>query len=395
MKIAIVTETYPPQINGVSRTLQHLVQFLCETGHDVLLIHPKYKYTKANQFEPASADCSRVIEMKSCALPFYQEVVVPCPPFNRMKQALIAFQPDIVHIATEGTLGYAALRFCRSQQWPVVSSFHTNFDAYARHYRMSWLAPFVTRYLRWFHNRTDSTFVATPTMIHRLDSNGFQRLRLWPRGVNAAQFSPDRPGEALVRQSLGIPAGAFVVGHCGRLAPEKNFEFLRMAFQQFLEKSDDSHVLIVGDGPLRKKLEINLKANKNQSNRVHFTGYLTGDALYDAYSAMNIFAFSSRTETFGNVLLEAMASGLPVIALAEGGPVDVIHHQKTGVLLNADAHPNEMAEILTFFKNNEIMRQEMAENARQYAISQNWSRIMNQLVDDYNAVISDKFIQKK
>jgi glycosyltransferase involved in cell wall biosynthesis len=384
MKLALITDTYSPQINGVSRTLEQLTKYLVSMGHEVLVVHPEYRSAK-RQTQAQSALQPEIVEIKARPLPFYQEVVVALPPYTQMRKALELFQPDIVHIATETMLGNAALNYCRKRGWPVVSSFHTNFDAYTSHYRLNLLKPFVIRYLRWFHNRTEATFVPTNTIINKLKLQGFERLRLWPRGVNTSLFSPGRSGSLTLRNRLGIPDNTFVVGHCGRLASEKNFNFLSQVFCEFLVSSPESHVLIVGDGPARKSLEAKLKSDLYFSSRVHFTGYLTGEDLADAYSAMSAFAFASRTETFGNVLLEAMASGLAVVALAEGGPVDVINNGTTGVLLDPESKPSDMSEILVEWSKSPEQRNRLAAHARVYAETQRWESIMKGLVEEYES----------
>lgn len=389
MKIALITETFPPQINGVSRTLGRLADFLVSQGHEVLVVHPRYADKGVSEIAQQLVHSYELVEMPAWPLPFYREVVLPRPPLGRYKQALDAFKPDLVHIATEAGLGLSALRFCRKRGWPVVSSFHTNFDAYARHYRLTWLVPAIAGYLRWFHNRTAATFVPSQTIIHRLEGLGFERLKLWPRGVETSHFRPDRPGALAVREQFGIPANAVVVGHCGRLAPEKNTNYLVDAFSALLEIAPQVHLLIVGDGPSRKGFEARLRQSANAAGRVHFTGYLTGEPLADTYAAMDLFALSSRTETFGNVLLEAMASGLPVVALAEGGPADVVQDGMTGRLLPPEAAPTEMAAILADWTEGVEERKRMAAQARSYADRQTWETIMRRMVEDYRAVLAD------
>lgn len=385
MRIAIVTETFPPQINGVSRTLSRLVDHLHQRGHELLVVHPYYD---GETYSGADGAEIKVVTLKAWPLPFYREVLVPRPPFGAYKKAIDAFKPDLVHIATEGWLGLSALRFCRRRGYQVVSSYHTNFDAYAGHYRLKWAMPLVRAYLRWFHNRTLATFVPSATIIDALKATGFERLRLWPRGVDGDLFRPDRPGAAEVRARFGIAQGATVIGHCGRLAAEKNIGYLGQALAGVLKRNAGCHVLIIGDGPQRQSLEKLLANEPGAEGRVHFTGYLTGNALADAYAAMNMFAFASRTETFGNVILEAMASGLPVVALAEGGPVDVVQDGRTGRLLGAEEVPEAMSAVLLGWAEAAGLRQTLATEARSYAESQTWYEIMGRLENDYRAIVT-------
>jgi glycosyltransferase involved in cell wall biosynthesis len=393
MKLALITETFPPQFNGVSLTLGKLTDFMAGRGHKILVIHPEYdssasaKVTEAHHFE--------ILQLPALSLPFYQEIKVPRPPFTGMKKRLGDFQPDLVHIATEAPLGLSALRYCSQRKWPVVSSFHTNFDSYASHYGISWMVPAVARYLRWFHNRTLATFVPSKPIIDRLEYLGFERLKLWPRGVDTDLYSVNRPGATHIRSCLGIALDSFVVGHCGRLAPEKNIDFLEKTFQCFLRDCQGDHLIVVGDGPSRKSFEKALKSDSSVGERVHFTGYKRGEELADYYSAMNAFAFASRTETFGNVILEAMSSGLPVVAIAEGGPIDVIQHSVTGELLQPDAEPAAMAKILSSWSTNRQSAEIMGFSAREYASKQTWNTIMGRLESDYLQILQKSESNKK
>lgn len=389
MKIALVTETFPPQINGVSRTLEQMARHAIRRGDEMMVVHPKYHSGERSDIGGESGRY-RDLELSAVPLPFYPEVILPRPPFGRMRRALDAFRPDIVHIATEAMLGHAALRHCRRRNWPVVSSFHTNFDTYAAHYRLGWTVPTVTRYLRWFHNRTEATYVPSRTMILKLAEQGFERLVLWSRGVDTTVFRPRQAERLAGRERLDIPATAFVVGHCGRLAPEKNVEYLAEAIERMLRLVMHAHAVIVGDGPSRAAIESRLKSVPGLSRRVHFTGYLTGPRLADAYGLMDVFAFASRSETFGNVLLEAMATGLPVVALAEGGPADVVADGVTGRLLEPDAPPADMADILAEWSHLPATVRKMGESARAYAGTQSWEAIMEGLFLDYGRVIENR-----
>ena len=387
MRIALVTETFPPQINGVSRTLEQLARHAVRRGHEILVVHPRY----AGSTSPIDIDpkAFRELDLPSLPLPFYPEVILPRPPFTRMRRALEEFRPDVVHSATEALLGHSALRNCEKRGWPVVSSFHTNFDTYAAHYRLKWTVPMVVRYLRWFHNRTAATYVPTPTILSRLESQGFLRLKLWSRGVDTEAFRPRPEERAAGRARLEIPPSAFVAGHCGRLAPEKNVEYLTVAFLRFLTLTMNAHVVVVGDGPSRQAMQKRLTAEPGLMRRVHFTGYLTGPRLANAYALMDAFAFASRTETFGNVLLEAMATGLPVVALAEGGPADVVQHSTAGILLPPDSRAARMADILAQWALSPTSVAEMSAEARAYAISQSWEATMDVLFADYERVIAE------
>ena len=195
MRLTLVTETFAPQVNGVSRTLGQLVDHLERSGDSVQVVHPDYG-------KPAAGVDHHLV--KAWPLPFYREVSVPLPPFGKAHRAIEAFRPDVIHVATEITLGLSALRLARRVGVPVVSSFHTNFDQYCDHYRLGWAKGAAWRYLRWFHNRTLETYVPSRATIADLEGRGFERLVLWPRGVDGTLFRPDRPGREAVRRALGL-----------------------------------------------------------------------------------------------------------------------------------------------------------------------------------------------
>ena len=254
MRITIVTETYFPQVNGVSRTLGELVRHLTERGDEVQLIHPDY-----GEAVEGSATC-------------------PCGPFDRpallqgavpaaaaVRGASIGrstlFRPDLMHIATEATLGLSVLRYALRRRLDVVSSFHTNFDQYSRHYRVGWARGTIWRYLRWFHNRTRETYVPSRATIAELERSGFERLVLWQRGVDATLFRPDRPGRQEVRRALGWAPDDVVISYVSRIAPEKNVDYLADALAIVAARRPDVRILLVGDGPSRAALERRLGAS--------------------------------------------------------------------------------------------------------------------------------------
>lgn len=374
VRVTLVTETFFPQINGVSRTLGKLVDHLRSVGDTVQVIHPDYGAPPASPWD---------VTLKAVPLPFYKEVVVPLPPFGKVDRAVREFRPDLIHIATEATLGLHALLASRRWGAPVVSSFHTNFDQYTSHYRLGFIEPFVRRYLRWFHNRTRATFVPTPGLRRKLEAMGFERLHVWPRGVDACLFRPDRPHRETIRTQLGFGPETVVVGHVGRLAPEKNCGYLAEALEILGRHHPEVGYLVVGDGPIRAELERNL------GPRGRFVGFRTGEDLADHYAACDLFAFAGLTETFGNVLMEAMASGLPVVALAVGGPADVVQDGITGRLLPGDTPPERFATALAQLIEHPDQRRQWAKQARQYAETQTWSAIMQGLRDHYLRVCAE------
>jgi glycosyltransferase involved in cell wall biosynthesis len=372
MRVTLVTETYYPQVNGVSRTLGQLVGHLRERGDDVQVVHPDYGEVSGG------ADDHRV---RSVRMPFYKDIRLPLPPFGAAHRAMEAFRPDLVHVATEATLGLSALRLALRRGWPVVSSFHTNFDQYSGHYRVGWARGTIWRYLRWFHNRTRETYVPSRSTIADLDRRGFERLVLWPRGVDSTLFRPDRPGRAGVRARLGAGPDDVVIGYVSRIAAEKNVGYLAHALELVREARPGARFLFVGDGPARADLE------RRMGPHAHFAGYRKGDELADHYAAADLFVFSSVTETFGNVILEAMASGLPVVALRAGGVADTVRHRSTGTLIDPAAPPRAFADAVIAYVDDRSLRARTADAAREYAIGQSWTAIMDGLRDRYRAAL--------
>lgn len=371
MRVCLVTETYFPQVNGVSRTLGQLVRHLTERGDLVQLVHPDYG-------EIAAAN---TLLVRAASPPFYPELHLPLPPFAAVHRAIDAFAPEIVHIATEATLGFSLLRDAQRKKIPVVSSFHTNFDQYSAHYRVGFTRGTIWRYLRWFHNRTVETYVPSRATIADLRSRGFERLVFWPRGVDGRLFRPDRPGGQELRRALGFGPGDVVIAYVSRIAAEKNIAYLADALVIVERERPRTRLLFVGDGPARPSLETRMGSNAS------FVGYRSGEDLADHYAAADLFVFSSLTETFGNVVLEAMASGLPVVALRAGGVGDTVRPGVTGALVEPNAAPAEFAHALITLIDDHDLRRRTSQAARAYALSQSWDEIMGSLRDHYQRVI--------
>jgi glycosyltransferase involved in cell wall biosynthesis len=368
MRVTLVTETYFPQVNGVSRTLGQLVRHLSEAGDSVQLVLPDYG--GAAEHEPTH-------RVRSIRLPFYKELHLPLPPFGAAHRAIDRFGPDLIHIATEATLGLSVLCHARRRAIPVVSSFHTNFDQYSDHYGVGWARGTIWRYLRWYHNQTRETYVPSRPTIKALEAREFERLVLWPRGVDSLLFRPDRPARDSIRRALGFGPDDVVIGYVGRIAVEKNVAFLTDALAGLAAGRPEVRFLFVGDGPARAEAE------RRMGPQARFVGYRSGDDLADHYAAADLFAFSSVTETFGNVVLEALASGLPVVALRAGGIGDIVQSGADGLLLDPDASAGSFAGAVASLVDDGDLRRRFAGAARAYALSQSWDTIMGALRNRY------------
>jgi glycosyltransferase involved in cell wall biosynthesis len=373
LRISLVTETYFPQVNGVSRTLDRLVRHCAEQGDRLQLLLPRYPQGAAAL--PGGVESHA---WRSVPLPFYPEVRLPLVTPAGVTQALAGFRPDLVHIATEGPLGRSALRGCRRLGIPTVSSYHTNFAEYLRLYHLGWFAPLCWAYLRRFHNATRLTFCPTPSTRRELEAHGFRNVRVWSRGVDSERFHPSRRDLAL-RSTLGIAPDEVVLAYAGRLAAEKNLDMLTEAWRTLAERRR-CRLLFIGDGPLRGRLE------RQAGERSIFVGYRHGEELARMYASADLFVFPSLTETFGNVILEAMASGLPAIAFAVQGPGDIIADGRTGRLVET-VHAGGLREALSALVRDADHRRKLAVEARRYAEEQSWRRIMDELRSDYRRAL--------
>lgn len=374
MRITLVTETYFPQINGVSRSLRQLTQYLLSRGVDVQLAVPRYAGGE-NTVEPGC----RIRELPSFPLPFYPEIRVVASSPGRIGSLLTDFAADLVHIATEGPLGLAALRAARARNIPMVSSYHTNFAQYLQWYGVGVLEGPLFRYLRWFHNTTSATYCPTPSIQHMLSDKGFRRVTVWGRGVDTSLFSPDRGGRECLEE-LGIrdretPSAVYV----GRLAAEKNLDLLLDAMA-LLPETAGCRLIMVGDGPRRRHLEA------RSNGRVVFAGYRRGAALAALIASCDFMVFPSVTETFGNVVLEGMASGLPVIAFDTAGPGDIIRDGETGILVSR-TQADCLAQAIAGLAADRITRQQLGKHARAYALTQSWEAVNEVVLNGYREVL--------
>lgn len=373
MRVALVSEAITPQRNGVVTTLSRLVAHLGARGHEVLFVGPRYR---ENAGRPG------LVDVPAVPVPFYPEVRVALPLWGPAFAALDRFRPDLVHVATPATLGLAAIRHGRRRGYPLVSSYHTNLTAYSLYYHFGPVVPFAWRYLRWFHNATRRTYCPTPAVAAELAAHGIERLELWPRGVDTSRFSPAHRADAL-RAALGFAPDDLVLLYVGRLAREKELDRLFQAFAALRPGAPRLRLLVVGDGPDRARL-----TRLYRSADVVFAGYQTGTALAAHYASADGFAFPSRTETFGNVLQEAMASGLPVVGVAAGGVRDVVRPGVTGLLADPD-DPAAFARALGRLVAEPALRRQLGRAGREAALQASWSVVLDRLLASYAAVVED------
>jgi glycosyltransferase involved in cell wall biosynthesis len=370
MRLVLVTETFPPEVNGVAHTLQRWVEAFAGRGHAVRVIRPR------QALESSAAD-----RTLSLPLPFYPELRFGLAGRQNIALFLSQFGADLVHIATEGPLGWAALLAGKGLRLPVATSFHTNFDHYADHYRLGFLKPIVRRYLRWFHNQAAVTLVPSEGTRRRLLTAQFRRVEIWSRGVDCRVFHPSKR-DILLRQSLGLKADDVLLLYVGRLAPEKNLAVLVSAFQaaqqQLAGQGRQLRLAMVGSGPMVRWLK------QQNTPGVLLAGLQRGESLAHWYASADLFVFPSRSETFGNVVMEAMASGLPVVAFDSPGVNEQVVHAGSGLILERDA---ELPQAIRLLSDDPGARALLGRNARRSAEKRAWEPIFDSLEQRYQLLI--------
>jgi len=325
LHVAVVTETYPPEVNGVSMTLDRMVQGLMARGHRVSLTRPRQH--PADTPPAAAQPATRLV--RGLPIPGYAGLRFGLPAGGLFRREWRADRPDVVQVVTEGPLGASAIAAARRLGIPVVSEFHTNFHAYSRHYGLAWLEGLVARHLQRLHNRSQMTLVPSHQLGIDLVRRGYRGLRVVSRGVDTTLFNPSRRSPAL-RATWNVGEDDLVVACVGRLAPEKNLPLLLGAFEAIRSHAPGARLLLVGDGPARRRLM--------QKHPQHiFAGMRHGEDLATHYASADLFLFPSMTETYGNVTLEALASGLPVVAYRMAAAAELIRHGDNGMLAEPGA----------------------------------------------------------
>ena len=331
LHVAVVTETFPPEVNGVAMTLGRTVPGLLARGHRVSLVRPRQHAADTDDGEDAPAISPRLTttRVRGLPIPGYAGLKFGLPAPRLLRRLWRKDRPDVVQVVTEGPLGASAIAAARDLGIPVVSEFHTNFHAYSRHYGFAWLEDLVATYLRRLHNRSRMTLVPCRQLGAELHQRGYRNIRVVARGVDTGLFNPARRSAAL-RATWQVGEKDLVVAHVGRLAPEKNLPLVLTAFDAIRRYAPDSRLLLVGDGPARARLM--------QDHPEHlYAGMRHGEDLAAHYASADLFLFPSMTETWGNVTLEALASGLPVVAYRLAAAAEFIRHGDNGMLADPGA----------------------------------------------------------
>ena len=366
LRIAVVTETWPPEVNGVAMTLAKLVQGLSHRNHDVQLIRPRQTKTDS----PMSDSSLEEVLMRGMPIPRYPELKLGLPSKKTLVKTWTLRRPDVVHIATEGPLGWSALQAAKVLKLPVTSDFRTNFQSYSKHYGVGWLRKPIVAYLRKFHNATACTMVPTRELMRTLSQNGFANLKVVSRGVDTKLFNISKRDTSL-RSSWGATDDTKVLISVGRMAPEKNLDQVLKTYEALKVTGQAFKLVMVGDGPLKEQFQ-------KRYPEIIFPGMLSQSNLATYYASSDLFIFPSQTETFGNVTLEALASGIPVLAFDCAAARDWVQTGVNGWLIAENNPEGFAAQAVAIFNSKDLLDQ-ITQSTRQQVVHLDWDQIAEQV----------------
>jgi glycosyltransferase involved in cell wall biosynthesis len=364
LHIAVVTETYPPEINGVANTMRHLVSGLQARSHRVHVVRPRQRADHTPRGDPLPAETL----VPGLPIPGYPGLRFGLPVYWRLRRQWRILSPDLVYIATEGPLGRAALKAANAASIPVVTGFHTQFQQYSRHYGLGLLAEPIARSLRRFHNNSDATLVPTVELRDRLTAQGFNDVRVFGRGVDTELFSPQRRCDEL-RAGWGCGPDDPALLYVGRLAVEKNIDLVMETFAHTQAALPNAQCVVVGDGPELSRLHRDFP-------QYRFVGAKVGIELATHYASADLFVFPSLTETFGNVVPEAMASGLTVVAFDDAAAHNFILAWDNGITVNPGDHRAFISAAVAASHDLGLLRR-LGSRARSTAETLGWDSIID------------------
>ncbi len=364
MKVALVAESFLPQSNGVTNSLLRVIDHLTSRGDEALVIAPESK----GSLGPVRYGIASITRLPAMGWPGYRDVRVALSGVGKISRVLEEYAPDIVHLASPFTLGWAAVRAANELDLPCVAIYQTEIPSYADRYGMAWGEGILWNRVLNIHARADLTLAPSTYALRQLEQLGVPRLRLWPRGVDAARFHPDKRSPTL--RSAWAPNGEVIVGYVGRLAAEKRVEDLAQ-----LAAVDGIRVVIVGEGPSHEKLKALLPD-------ALFLGFLTGDDLAEAVASFDVFVHCGELETFCQTIQEALASGVPVVAPRRGGPIDLVDHGETGFLYTP-GELDEMVAYVTALVEDTELRLRCVALARLSVEGRTWAKVCDNLIDYY------------
>jgi glycosyltransferase involved in cell wall biosynthesis len=380
LNIEVVTETYPPEINGVAHTISMLIGELRKNNHLVNVIRPQQP-SDFTSHQIQKQNSNQDVLVKSFPIPLYSELRMGIPAKTMLLERWGKTKPDIVHIATEGPLGWSAAKAARSLNIPVTSDFRTNFHDYSSFYRLGFLEPLIMAYMRYFHNATDCTMVPTEKLKQELEQAGLHNLRVMPRGVDTGHFS-DQLRSNQLRASWNAEPFDVVLLSVGRLAVEKNLDLLIKSYIHAKNIEPRTKLVVVGDGPLRESLQ-------KKCPEAIFVGKKSGLELAKYYASADMFVFPSLTETFGNVTIEAMASGLAVIAYRHAAAGDLIISGDNGITVEPGDENAFVRAVITTLMNQSLIRR-LGNAAVKTAKHQSWEEIVRRTECLWREIILEK-----
>jgi len=371
MRVALFTDTFLPQINGVTNTLAKLIEYYKANNIEYLIFAPD-SYNNVNE----NLNIEKFISIKFL---LYPECRLAFPNVIRLKSSLLQFKPDIIHIMTEFNMGVAGLTYGKKLGIPTISNYTTNFAQYLKYYSLEIFKKASWNYMRWFHNQNDITLCPSMETREMLRDQGIQNTGIFSRGVDTYNFNENLRSIKL-RKQLGVN-DKIVLLYVGRVAMEKDINVLLESYTRILSLFENKVTLIItGNGP-----ELS-RCKKSFPRCTIFTGFKKGKELAEIYASCDIFVFPSPTETFGNVVLEAMASGLPVIAANAGGVKDTVKNRINGLLFKA-GDVRELANSIIELIENKNLRDSLKDNARKTVLERSWKNVFDGLVDNYEEVI--------
>ena len=371
-KVALFTGNYHHVRDGVSLTLNRLVAFLLENGVDVLVFGPTID-------DPPMEHSGVMVAVPSVKAPGRPEYRITTGFHDDAREKLEDFDPDIVHIATPDILGYKALKWARKNSVLVVSSFHTHFTSYLKYYKLGLMEPLGWKYLRWFYGQCEHVYVPTESMAQELrDQQIDTNLKIWARGIDVEKFNPSYRNQSW-RKKVGFSEDDIVVTFVSRLVWEKNLELFADVVQDVQKTEPKLKALVVGEGPAMTGL-------KHMMPNAAYLGFLKGEELSSAYANSDIFFFPSDTETFGNVTLEAMASGLPCLVADAVGSKSLVAQNKNGFLGDVN-DPETFKKYLKKLVDDSDLRQRMTAESLTRAEDYSWESINNNLLGYYQEIL--------
>ncbi|WP_157470628.1 glycosyltransferase family 4 protein [Gracilimonas tropica] len=377
LRVALFTGNYNHIKDGVSLTLNRWVKFLEDQGIPVLVFGPTIK-------DPALQHNGRLVPLPSIPMPVSNrdEYRVATGISREAEQELIDFAPTLIHIATPDAGGYKALRWAQKHGVQAVGSYHTHFTSYLKYYGLTAIEFLAWRYLSWFYNSLTQVYVPSQSMIDELITHDFDAdgLKIWARGVDTNLFSPEKRNLEW-RRDRGFKDSDIVVTFVSRLVWEKELDTYRYAVQQIASKNKQVKALVVGDGPAKSELQKTMP-------EAHYAGFLTGEDLATAYASSDIFLFPSHTETFGNVTLEAMSSGLPCLVADATGSKSLVDDGINGKLAKPESKA-DFTKKLAWIVENEHLRKKMKEASRQKAMKYDWDTINGALLKYYREALEE------